>query len=1110
MPNNDSSHPVPHADALSALLTRQEIAWKAGELLAIEHLANELPKDDSGDDHLLLLICNEISLRQAAGEQPELTEYQQRFPHLAGPLRVQWTVDLFLGNHSRISNEDKLTATLPGKNDSTARELPTQQSTQSTLCSDDSTPTVLDSRYELQQVIGRGGMGIVYRARDQRLDRMVAIKMLRSVNHRKQLASTIYGRFYQEAEALAKLDHPNIIPIYDVGRDVEHPYLVMEYCPKGSLAEYLKGNPLEARRAAKLVQLIASGVSIAHEKGIVHRDLKPSNILLAGPFRTSHPSAMPTPSSVSLLPQSSPDTRPEFDSLTPRITDFGLAKILNESESSSSQPLTESGDFLGTPSYMAPEQLSATQLLHPQLADIYSLGAILYECLVGRPPIRGATFLETLELVRSQEPVAARKLQPRLSVDLSTIVDKCLQREPTHRYHSANELATDLQRFLDGRPVLAKPSPWYRRAGKWTRRHPTASVSLALMTAAFLAAITGWGVFTKQLKVAQDKAELERDAAKFQAERAERNAGLAMEAVDKLISQVGDQRLAATPQVDQVRKELLQTAVEFCLRIAADQDSTDPAARNEAALAYRRLAKIHRALGEKADWLASLESAATIHRQLISEYPENLEFMSEFGRTLNNLANISPKRLEVLEEALAIKMELVTREPQSAEYRSSLALSLANIGKDYRIQDPDKAEQAYRQAEELISGLVDEFPTELTYRETAFTLYQNWTAGNIFAGKFAAAQRTAAAQRRLVESDPRGITHPDVRSKLASSLESLAITQLYALERSNALQTFESQLVLIEQSITDYPERVALKVDALRCHFNIVNVLRDLADFESVEGRGLAVIEQADKWLADYPDDFNLQRYATQIRLANAQTALEQEKFADVLAWNEKVAPFCDPLLDGDGLDPVLVCVANNHRVHQALAKYYLGEKEQAITTMRACNQRMRTILKTQPTFVEAQRLFLLSTANLILMSVRNGSAKEALQFTEELIATHPGTEPWTGQLLLALSKAALGDYRPAIEVLKTTKGSEVQSTMWPDRITIATACYAIQAVQNDSAITSEEREKTCKELLEIAQRELQAAEAEAFFRAPICQNTLTTFPEYGVLIGPIVDEITR
>lgn len=450
------------SDDLSVLLERQERGWQAGELPPIEELATGLSNDDTGIEQLLLLICNEISLRQAAGEHPQLAGYQQRFPQLAGPLRIQWTVDQFLDSHSRNRStaEISLDTTPAARGSETPREPGVDQQGHA------AGQTITDSRYELHEVIGRGGMGVVYRARDVRLDRWVAVKMLRNLAPGKHQVSTTLARFYQEAETLAKLAHPNIIPIYDFGPEDnvavegEQPYMVMEYCPAGSLADYLRGAPLEARVAARLVRAIAEGVSAAHQAEIVHRDLKPSNILLAGhtasqvgwdhcPDHQTHNNTLAQPTVPATVP-----SRSELEHFVPRITDFGLAKQID-----ATQLLTESGDLLGTPSYMAPEQLSVAGMPQPKLADVYSLGAILYECLTGRPPIRGTSFLETLELVRTQEPVAVRKLQPRIPLDLCNIVEKCLQREPAHRYASATELAADLQRFLDGRSVLAKPSP---------------------------------------------------------------------------------------------------------------------------------------------------------------------------------------------------------------------------------------------------------------------------------------------------------------------------------------------------------------------------------------------------------------------------------------------------------------------------------------------------------------------------------------------------------------------------------------------------------------------------------------------------------------------------
>jgi serine/threonine protein kinase len=1095
MKNDPDKAIAPESDDFSVLLARQEHAWYAGERTPIEELAHGLSKGETGAEQLLLLICNEVSMRQAAGEQPQLAEYQKRFPQLAGPLRIQWTVDQFLDSHSRhrTTTDASLDAT-PGSSGRRPVREPSVDPQGRAIHQ-----SIADSRYELHEVIGRGGMGIVYRARDNRLDRWVAVKMLRSFNSAKQPDSTISARFHQEAETLAKLAHPNIVPIYDFGsednveRNGQQPYLVMEYCPAGSLADYLKGAPLEARTSARLVQSIAEGVAAAHQAEVVHRDLKPSNILLAGqyPHPPTHGSKDQTTSSAQLNANGLMQSRPDLQRFVPRITDFGLAKQID-----ATNPITESGDLLGTLSYMAPEQLTPANMPQPKLSDVYSLGAILYECLTGRPPIRGTSFLETLELVRTQEPVAVRKLQPRIPLDLCNIVDKCLQREPAHRYASAAELAADLQRFLDGHSVLARPSPWWRRVVKLARRHPTAAAASMITSAALLALLVGWAVFTTQLQSAQATAEQERDVAKLQAERAERNAGWAMEAVDKLITQVGDQRLAVTPQSDQVRKELLQTAVDFCLRFASERDNADPDARNEAALAYRRLAKIHRALGERAQWLESLESAADLHRQLIVEYPNNLDYLIECGRTLNNLANISPNRLQVLEEAIGVKMALVAREPQSAEYRSSLALSLANIGTDYRKVDPDKAEDVYKQAEELLQGLVQQYPKDVTYRNTTFTLYGNWTAAHTHAGKFEDALRTANAQRELIDTDPRGLEHYEVRQNLARNFGYMGNIQCY-IDRPNALKSYSTQRELIQHAIDEFSERVELKVDSLRCSFNLLNVLRDANDYSQVEDVGNVAGQQADEWLARYPDDARLQAEAARVYGITALAFLEQGKLQEARDWFDKSISYCTSWMDQENGDPALVSVANNHRAYLGLVDYYQGETDRGASAMLATNTRMRSILKEQPEFHEARRLFVFSAANFVLMNIRQGKTSEAREFAEELAANHTWANPWTSQLLVALAQAAAGDYRDALQVLAETPGSEVQSDMWPDRVTVLTACYAIAAVRKDSSLTEEDRQRLVEQFRTIASRELRMAEEETFFRFPLCRDTLRKYPEY-------------
>jgi hypothetical protein len=301
--------------------------------------------------------------------------------------------------------------------------------------------------YELLDELGRGGMGVVFKALQVSLGRMVALKMVLAGDFQRPEGR---ARFLAEAAAVARLQHPNVVQIFECGTHEDRPYFSMELCQGGSLAERLRSGPLLPREAAALLQAVAEGVQAAHDKSIIHRDLKPANILLASGGRES-PGEEPSPGSL-----------PPLTDFVPKITDFGLAKQANKDA-------TGSGTVFGTPSYMAPEQTVDARALDHR-ADVYALGAILYECLVGRPPFQAATLLDTLDQVRHREPIPVRQLQPRVPRDLETICLKCLQKEPQQRYATARELADDLGRFLQGEPIRARPSGVLARLGRWCQR----------------------------------------------------------------------------------------------------------------------------------------------------------------------------------------------------------------------------------------------------------------------------------------------------------------------------------------------------------------------------------------------------------------------------------------------------------------------------------------------------------------------------------------------------------------------------------------------------------------------------------------------------------------
>ncbi|HEV3143691.1 MAG TPA: protein kinase [Gemmataceae bacterium] len=412
----------------------------------VEHHLQQFPELEAEPAVVLTLILAEFRLRGKRANPPALEDYLLRFPRYAEQLRTRL---------AKFPN-------IPG--------------------------------YDILDEIGHGGMGVVYKARQSALKRLVALKMVLGGARTtpEQLA-----RFRQEAEAVARLQHPNIVQIHEIAEHDGCPYFSMEYLEGGSLAQRLTGTPLPARPAARLTETLARAIQYCHERGVVHRDLKPANILLVSGERSeAEPQREPSSTLHSLL--------------TPKITDFGLAKDL-EGESGH----TQTGAILGTASYMAPEQADGQVKKIGPAVDVYALGAILYEFLTGKPPFRGATLLDTLEQVRSQEPVPPSRLQTKLPRDLSTICLKALAKSPTGRYSSAAELADDLQRFLDGKPIQARPVGQGERLWRWCRRNPRVALLAVLVVASVLAGSIASTVFLVQ---SQERAkrvrEEERNAAR--------------------------------------------------------------------------------------------------------------------------------------------------------------------------------------------------------------------------------------------------------------------------------------------------------------------------------------------------------------------------------------------------------------------------------------------------------------------------------------------------------------------------------------------------------------------------------------------------------------------
>jgi WD40 repeat protein/predicted Ser/Thr protein kinase len=462
--------PLQDADRVDQVFDPFEAAWRAGGRPRIEDYLDEGPPAIRSA-LLQELLAAELEWRLRRGEQPVPGEYLERFAEHSTVIGRVFD-DLGFTHKSATdplgSACDDSTATLPRRGracEATGSGLPAIPG------------------YEVLEELGRGGMGLVYKARELGLNRVVALKMILAGAHASPEARL---RFKNEAEVVARLRHPNIVQVFGLGDHEGRPYVELEYIEGGNLARALDGTPRPAAAAAEFVEVLARAVQAAHSRGIIHRDLKPAKVLLTSDRE-------------------------------PKIADFGLAKAVDYGSD-----LTGTNVILGSPSYMAPEQAGGEARSSGPAADVCALGAMFYELLTGRPPFKAASVLATLEQVRTTEPVAPSRLQPGLPRDAETICLKCLRKDPAHRYLSALELADDLRRWLDGEPVVARPVGATGRIWRWCRRKPIPAALAAAVAALSLNILFGAPVLILQLRLQRDESrshlrkalEAERDAKK--------------------------------------------------------------------------------------------------------------------------------------------------------------------------------------------------------------------------------------------------------------------------------------------------------------------------------------------------------------------------------------------------------------------------------------------------------------------------------------------------------------------------------------------------------------------------------------------------------------------
>jgi serine/threonine-protein kinase len=637
--------------------------------------------------------------------------------------------------------------------------------------------------YDVVGELGRGGMGVVYKARQKGLNRWVALKMILGGAH---AGGERLARFRLEAESVARLQHPNIVQVYEVGEHDGLPFFSLEFVDGGTLDQKVHRRPQPPREAAFLTETLARAVQYAHEHGVVHRDLKPANVLLARGGE-------------------------------PKITDFGLAKRL---EGDSGQ--TQTGAVMGTPSYMAPEQARGEVRGVGPLADVYSLGAVLYELLTGRPPFQAETHAQTILQVTRDEPKAPSRWRPGVPRDLETVCLKCLHKDPTRRYPDAAALAEDLRRYLAGEPIRARPVGPLERGWRWCRRNPR----LAFVSAAAVALLAAWALTSTVLyyRLRDEKAATDREfrraeenfaraeeesrreaAARKRADDNAKEAGeqrkLALETLYTLIRNVED-KLRDREGMSALRQEILTTALDGLKKVSRSAETAAFADRSMG-VALQRMGDVYEQLGRTEETIRLYQQSLKIFERLQAQEPENDWLPWNSAISLDKLGSLSHEfrgdaaaGRDYFERSLRLRQGLAARvrTPAIPPGQRHVALivsyiKLANLA--LQLGDPGAAREHARDAVRESEGL----PAAGVPRPAAagFLPTSCYYLGSAEArlGDFDAArehlQRAVGLRRQAVKDEP---TSAAARRALGAALDALGDREVLRGDAAAALASY--------------------------------------------------------------------------------------------------------------------------------------------------------------------------------------------------------------------------------------------------------------------------------------------------------------------------------
>jgi serine/threonine protein kinase/Flp pilus assembly protein TadD len=812
--------------------------------------------DNTALESLVAQVVDEFLERQKRGEQPDPAEYAARYPHAAGVLREVLAALRVVGLSSAAG-----LARVGG------------------ACGEQVAVTGTLGDFRIMREVGRGGMGVVYEAEQISLDRRVALKVL-------PFAAALDGkqlqRFKNEAQAAAHLQHQNIVPVHYVGCERGVHFYAMQFIDGQTLAALIRELRQEAgkedrgsrmddrgskaagegatiedrgpnnetrpchprssiidsrssffRTVATLGVQAAEALEHAHQLGVIHRDIKPANLLVEWRAGGVNPPVL-------------------------WITDFGLAHCL-------SQPgLTLSGDLVGTLRYMSPEQALVERVPVDARTDVYSLGVTLYELLTLEPAYNGRTREEVLRQIAFEEPRPPRRLNAEVPAELETIVLKAMAKSPDERYATAQELADDLRRFLEDKPIQARRPTLIQRARKWARRHkPVVAAGLAVL----LMGVVAWAVSTVLILRQRDEARAQREVAQTQqqlaqerwelaqAQRqvAQEQRELARRAVDEMYTEVAEKWLAHQPHMQEVQRRFLLKALRY-YEVFVQEPGTEPTLRHQAGIAYRRVGDIQFRLGKHAPAEAAYQQAIRLQDELAAAFPAVPEYRRELAASLHSLGTVLVDRgrwaeaEKVYRRALPVREKLAADFPTEPHHRWDVAKSHNNLGllleQSGRLRE---AEQAYGQAIALQEQLTAAALTAPGFRQELAKSHNNLAILLSFLDRPQEAERALhqalAVQAKLVAEFP---ALPEYRQELAATRNNLAVVLRVCDRLAEAEQALRQAAAVQEKLVTDFPSVTVYRSQLAGTHHNLATVLEDAGrpqEAEQAYRRAVALFE---------------------------------------------------------------------------------------------------------------------------------------------------------------------------------------------------------------------------------------------------------------------------